>query len=115
MDGEGEDGGRRGRCSGNVPFEFVGEVARAGAVAKARDVEGGAAAARHVRLMLCLSLWCATTQLAAETSRVFVGVRGGDAEMAMREVTAANVGGKSASTEAGRRSWQVAVTVHSRC
>jgi hypothetical protein len=49
MDGEGSAGGRVGRGSGNVPFEFVGEVARAGAVAEARDVERGAAAARHVR------------------------------------------------------------------
>ena len=31
----------------DVPFEFVGKVARAGAVAEARDVERSAAAARH--------------------------------------------------------------------
>jgi hypothetical protein len=55
MDGERDDGGRLGRGSGNVPFEFVGEVARAGAVAEARDVERGAAAARHgsMRMGVC--------------------------------------------------------------
>jgi hypothetical protein len=55
MDGERDDGGRVGRGSGNVPFEFVGEVARAGAVAEARDVERGAAAARHgsMRMGVC--------------------------------------------------------------
>lgn len=47
MDGEEKDGGRVGRGLGNVPFEFVGEVASAGAVAEARDVESGAASARH--------------------------------------------------------------------
>ena len=48
--------GRRsgGRGPGNVPFEFVGEVASAGAVAEARDVERGATAARHGAVML----WC---------------------------------------------------------
>jgi hypothetical protein len=74
MDGEGSAGGRVGRGSGNVPFEFVGEVARAGAVAEARDVERGAAAARHVRCA-----WVSVRRadadadadagLAAETSR----------------------------------------------
>jgi len=34
--------------SKDVPFELVGEVARAGAVAEARDVERSATAARHV-------------------------------------------------------------------
>jgi hypothetical protein len=48
MDGKRDDDGRVGRGLGNVPFEFVGEVASAGAVAKARDVKSGAAAARHV-------------------------------------------------------------------
>ena len=43
----GEDDGRVGRGSGNVPFEFVGEVARAGAMAEASDVEGRATTARH--------------------------------------------------------------------
>lgn len=33
---------------GDVPFEFVGEVARAGTLAEASDIESGAAAARHV-------------------------------------------------------------------
>jgi hypothetical protein len=51
MDGKGDgddDDDRGGReALGNVPFEFVGEVASAGAVAEARDVEGGTAAARH--------------------------------------------------------------------
>ena len=56
MDGEGEDGGRFGRGSGNVPFEFVGEVASAGAVAKASDVEGGTTAARHDAVICVLSL-----------------------------------------------------------
>lgn len=32
----------------NIPFELVGEVAGAGAVAEAGDIERGAAAARHV-------------------------------------------------------------------
>lgn len=32
---------------GDVPFEFVGEVARASALTEASHVEGGAAAARH--------------------------------------------------------------------
>jgi hypothetical protein len=48
MDGKGKDGGRVGRGSGNVPFEFVGEVASAGAVAEAGDVERGTTAARHL-------------------------------------------------------------------
>lgn len=69
MDGEGEDDGRRGRGSANVPFEFVGEVARAGAVAEARDVERRAAAARHGALVSCVSLWGGIARLAAETSR----------------------------------------------
>lgn len=37
-----------GEASEDVPFELVGQVARAGAVAEACDVERGAAAARHV-------------------------------------------------------------------
>jgi hypothetical protein len=36
-----------GEALGNVPFEFVGEVASAGAVAEARNVERGTTAARH--------------------------------------------------------------------
>lgn len=32
----------------DVPFELVGEVAGAGAVAEAGDVERGAASARHI-------------------------------------------------------------------
>lgn len=32
---------------GDVPLELVGQVAGAGAVAEAGDIEGGAAAARH--------------------------------------------------------------------
>lgn len=32
----------------NIPFELVGQVARASAVAEAGDVKRGAAAARHV-------------------------------------------------------------------
>jgi hypothetical protein len=37
------------RCEalGDVPFEFVGEIASAGAVTEARDVERGATTARH--------------------------------------------------------------------
>jgi hypothetical protein len=46
MDDEGNDGGRIGRGLGNVPFEFVGEVASAGAVAEAGDVERGTTAAK---------------------------------------------------------------------
>lgn len=38
----------RRRLGGDVPFELVGEVAGASALAKAGHVEGGAAAARHV-------------------------------------------------------------------
>lgn len=37
-----------GDVGGDVPFEFVGKVARARALAEAGHVEGGAAAARHV-------------------------------------------------------------------
>lgn len=37
----------RWRVCGDVPFELVGEVARASALAEAGHVEGGAAAARH--------------------------------------------------------------------
>lgn len=33
----------------DVPFEFVGKIASAGAVAEASYVEGGAAATRHFR------------------------------------------------------------------
>jgi hypothetical protein len=51
----GEDDGRVGRGSGNVPFEFVGEVASAGAVAEARDVERGTTTAGHlVKIVGCL-------------------------------------------------------------
>ena len=40
-------------CYWDVPLEFVGEIARASAVAEARNVKGCTAAARHVeRLML---------------------------------------------------------------
>jgi len=38
---------REGLC-GDVPFEFICEIARARALAEAGHVEGGAAAARHV-------------------------------------------------------------------
>lgn len=41
-------GGWRERLVGDVPFEFVCEIARARALTKAGHVEGGAAAARHV-------------------------------------------------------------------
>ena len=44
-DGNEGDGLRRGEE--DIPFEFEGKVARAGAVAEAGDVERGAAAARH--------------------------------------------------------------------
>jgi hypothetical protein len=37
------------RLDGDVPFEFVGQVARASALTEASHVEGGAAAARHCR------------------------------------------------------------------
>jgi len=42
------NGGWRERARGDVPFEFICEIARARALAKAGHVEGGAAAARHV-------------------------------------------------------------------
>ena len=56
IDGGGSDaqcalrcnGGRRERLCGDVPFEFICEIARARALAEAGHVEGGAAAARHV-------------------------------------------------------------------
>jgi hypothetical protein len=48
VDGKGKDDGRVGRGLRNVPFEFVGEVASAGAVAEAGDVERGTTAARHL-------------------------------------------------------------------
>jgi hypothetical protein len=35
------------RLDSDVPFEFVGEVARASALTEASHVEGGATAARH--------------------------------------------------------------------
>jgi hypothetical protein len=54
MDGKEKDDGRVGRGLGNVPFEFVGEVARAGAVAEAGDVERGTTAARHA----VMEMWC---------------------------------------------------------
>jgi hypothetical protein len=41
-------GGWRERLRGDVPFEFICEIARARALAEAGHVEGGAAAARHV-------------------------------------------------------------------
>ena len=41
------NGGWRERLGGDVPFEFICEVARARALAEAGHVEGGAAAARH--------------------------------------------------------------------
>ena len=43
------DGVRMGRMAlWDVPFELVGEVASAGAVAEAGDVESSTASARHV-------------------------------------------------------------------
>ena len=42
------NGGWRERLGGDVPFEFICEIARARALAEAGHVEGGAAAARHV-------------------------------------------------------------------
>lgn len=42
------NGGWRGRLRGDVPFEFICEIARARALAEAGHVEGSAAAARHV-------------------------------------------------------------------
>jgi len=48
----GEDDGRVGRGSGNVPFEFVGEVASAGAVAEAGDVERGTTTAGHLEVFV---------------------------------------------------------------
>jgi len=42
------NGGWRERLRGDVPFEFICEIARARALAEAGHVEGGAAAARHV-------------------------------------------------------------------
>lgn len=41
------NGGWRERLGGDVPFEFICEVARARALAEAGHVEGGAASARH--------------------------------------------------------------------
>jgi hypothetical protein len=41
------------RLDGDVPFEFVGQVARACALTEAGHVEGGAAAARHCRWCWC--------------------------------------------------------------
>jgi hypothetical protein len=59
MDGKGRDGGRVGRGLGNVPFEFVGEVASAGAVAEAGDVERGTTAARHLVIVSTVFvMWC---------------------------------------------------------
>lgn len=43
----GDDDRSGSRIVVDVPFEFVGKVAGARAVAEASDVEGGAAAARH--------------------------------------------------------------------
>jgi len=49
-----QDDGRCGRGLRDVPFEFVGEVASAGAVAEARDVERGATTARrHLAVSVC--------------------------------------------------------------
>jgi hypothetical protein len=63
MDGKEKDDGRVGRGLGNVPFEFVGEVARAGAVAEAGDVKRGTTAARHaVMEMGCLLVVCDRTR-----------------------------------------------------
>ena len=42
------NGGWRERLVGDVPFEFICEIARARALAEAGHVEGGSAAARHV-------------------------------------------------------------------
>ena len=36
----------------DIPFEFVGEVAGASAVAEASDIEGGSAASRHVAVLM---------------------------------------------------------------
>ena len=46
------NGGRRERLCGDVPFEFICEIARARALAEAGHVEGGATAARHVDMVV---------------------------------------------------------------
>ncbi len=53
----------------DVPFELVGEVARAGAMAEAGDVEGGAAAARHVGAGIRAECGCSDTDALVETGR----------------------------------------------
>jgi hypothetical protein len=56
----------------DVPFELVGEVAGAGAVAEAGDVERGAASARHVGgAGIRAECGCSDTDAVVET-----GVRG---------------------------------------
>ena len=42
-----DDGRAGGEALGDIPFELVGKVASAGAVAEAGDVERGSSAARH--------------------------------------------------------------------
>ena len=53
----------------DVPFELVGEVASAGAVAEAGDVERSAASARHVGAGVRRECGCSDTDAVVETSR----------------------------------------------
>lgn len=57
----------------DIPFELVGKVASACAVAEAGDVERGAAAARHVCRLVGYRVWRCTVQTCScDKSRVTV-------------------------------------------
>lgn len=58
----------------DVPFELVCEVAGAGAVAEAGDVEGSAASARHGGAVIKTECGRSDTDTAVETGRVVVRV-----------------------------------------
>jgi len=53
----------------DVPFELVGEVASAGAVAEAGDVESSTASARHDVASIKSGMWFRDTDAVVETSR----------------------------------------------
>lgn len=60
--------GGKGESLRDVPFEFVGKVAGAGTVTEAGDVEGGAAATRHIGVdQGCVSMQIRVTRRSLET------------------------------------------------
>lgn len=53
---------------GDVPLEFVGEIAGARAMAEASDIEGGSAASRHVVSLMVALMWLRRLQRSDESA-----------------------------------------------